>query len=222
MQLTFSPQRAGVPRWSPDGRQIAFYVLGGSAQQQLYLVSASGGDPKPASSHGCGEMSPSWSPDGSEMMYSDFPFFSAQPQKVAVHILHLATGQVETVPGSEGFFAPQWSPDGSHATALALYGQRIMLFDFSTRTWSELTQGWGLVRSSADSRWAYYLNYRDNPAIMRVRISDRHVGQVASLKGICLTGHLAGLEFGLTPQGDPVITHDIGTQEVYSMDWNRP
>ncbi|MGC2612764.1 MAG: winged helix-turn-helix domain-containing protein [Terracidiphilus sp.] len=222
MQLTFPPQRVGVPRWSPDGRQIAFYVLGGSAQQQLYLVSASGGDPKPASSHGGGEMSPSWSPDGSEMMYSDFPFFSAQPQRVAVHILHLATGQVETVPGSEGFFAPQWSPDGSHATALALDGQRIMLFDFSTRTWSQLAQGWGLVRWSADSRWAYYLNYRDNPAVMRVRISDRHVEQVASLKGIRLTGHLAGLEFGLTPQGDPVITHDIGTQEVYSMDWNRP
>jgi len=67
-------------------------------------------------------MRPSWSPDGTELMYSDFPFLSAQPQKVAVHILHLATGQVETVPGSEGLFAPQWSPDGRHATAMALDG----------------------------------------------------------------------------------------------------
>jgi Tol biopolymer transport system component len=163
-----------------------------------------------------------WLTYGTELMYSDFPFFSAHPKKVAVHILHLATGQVETVPGSEGFFAPQWSPDGSHATALALDGQRIMLFDFCTRAWGQLAQGWGLVRWSPDSRWAYYLRYRDNPAVMRVRISDRHVEQVASLKGVRLTGLLAGLEFGLTPQGDPLITRDIGTQEVYSMDWNKP
>jgi Tol biopolymer transport system component len=222
LQLTFPPLRAAVPKWSPDGRQIAFYAIGGVAQQQLYLIAASGGDPKPASLHGGGEMQPSWSPDGTELMYSDFPFFSAQPQKVAVHILHLATGQVETVPGSEGFFAPQWSPDGSHAMAFALDGHRIMLFDFGTRTWSQLAQGWGLVRWSADSHWAYYLRYRDNPAIMRVRIKDRYVEQVASLNGIRLTGMLAGLEFGLTPQGNPVITHDIGTQEIYSLDWNRP
>jgi Tol biopolymer transport system component/DNA-binding winged helix-turn-helix (wHTH) protein len=222
LQLTFPSLRAAVPKWSPDGRQIAFYAIGGVAQQQLYLIAASGGDPQTASPQGGGEMQPSWSPDGTELMYSDFPFFSAQPQKVAVHILHLATGQVETVPGSEGFFAPQWSPDGSHAMAFALDGHRIMLFDFRTRTWSQLAQGWGLVRWSADSHWAYYLRYRDNPAIMRVRISDRYVEQVASLNGIRLTGMLAGLEFGLTPQGNPVITHDIGTQEIYSLDWNRP
>ena len=220
LQLTFPPLRAMVPRWSPDGRQIAFYAIGG-AQQQLYLIAASGGDPKPASPHGGGEMQPSWSPDGTELMYSDFPFFSTQPQKVAIHILHLATGQVETVPGSQGLFAPQWSPDGRYATASAL-DQRIMLFDFATHTWSQLAQGGGLVRWSADSHWAYYLHYGGNPAIMRVRISDRYVEQVASLNGIRLAGMLAGIEFGLTPQGNPVITHDIGTQEVYSMDWNRP
>ena len=96
-----------------------------------------------------------------------------------------------------------------------------MLFDFSTRTWSQLAQGSGLLRWSADSHWAYYLRYGDNPAIMRVRISDRYVEQVASLNRIRLTGMLAGLEFGLTPQGNPVITHDIGIQEVYSLNWNR-
>jgi len=97
-----------------------------------------------------------------------------------------------------------------------------MLFDFATHTWSQLAQGRGLVRWSADSHWAYYLRYGDNPAIMRVRIADRYVEQVASLNGIRLTGILAGIEFGLTPQGNPLITHDIGIQEVYSLNWNRP
>jgi len=204
-----------VPKWSPDGRQIAFNSVGGAAG--LYLIAASGGDPKSASRHGGGELRSSWSPDGAELMYSDIPW--NQPQKVAVHILHLATGKVETVPGSEGFFAPQWSPDGRQATASAL-DQRIMLFDFATHTWSQLAQGWGLVRWSADGHWVYYLRYQDNPAIMRVRISDRYVEQVASLNGIRLTGMFAGLEFGLTPQGNPLITHDIGIQKVYSLNWN--
>jgi len=218
LQLTFPPLRAMVPRWSPDGRQIAFNSVG--VANGLYLIAASGGDPKLASRRRSGELQPSWSPDGAELMCSDVPW--SQPQKVAVHILHLATGQVETVPGSGGLFAPQWSPDGSHATAHALDGQRIMLFDFATHTWSQLAQGAGLVRWSADGHWAYYLRYGDNPAIMRVRISDRYVEQVASLNGIRLSGMLAGLEFGLTPQGNPLITHDIGIQEVYSLNWNRP
>ena len=75
LQLTFPPLRAAVPKWSPDGRQIAFYDVGGAAR--LYLIAASGGEPKPASPHGRGEMRPSWSRDGAELMYSDFPFFSA-------------------------------------------------------------------------------------------------------------------------------------------------
>jgi hypothetical protein len=45
----------------------------------------------------------------------------------------------------------RYSKVGSHATAFALDGQGIMLFDFNTRTWSQLVQGWGLVRWSVDS-----------------------------------------------------------------------
>jgi hypothetical protein len=90
-----------------------------------------------------------------------------------------------------------------------------MLFDFVTHTWSRLTQKSGLLRWSADSHWVYYLRYGDNPAIMRVRISDRYVEQVASLNGIRLTGMLAGLEFGLTPPGNP-----LTLMTLESIDWN--
>jgi hypothetical protein len=48
--------------------------------------------------------------------------------------------------GGRQLFAPQWSPDGEHASALALDGQRIRLFDFKTGLWSDLARGWGLVR----------------------------------------------------------------------------
>ena len=218
-QLSFSPLEAMVPRWSPDKRQIIFHGIGGD-RQRAFLIPAEGGEPRPASVAG-GEMQPSWSPDGAAIMYSDFPFFSDHPERVAVYILHLKTGNIDTLPDSGGLFAPQWSPDGKYATALGLKDQRIMLFDFATKTWSLLTTGWGLVRWSADSRWAYYLRYGPHPAVMRVSVPDRQIEQVASLEGIRLSGRLAGLEFGLTPDGEPIITRAVGTQEIYSMDW-RP
>ena len=218
-QLSFSPLEAMVPRWSPDGRQIIFHAIGGDRQRAV-LIPAEGGEPRPVSVAG-GEMQPTWSPDGAAIMYSDFPFFSDHPEKVAVYILHLKTGSIDTLPDSGGLFAPQWSPDGKYATALSLKGQRIMLFDFATKAWSLLATGWGLVHWSADSRWAYYLRYGPHPAVMRVSVPDRHIEQVASLEGIRLSGRLAGLEFGLTPEGKPIITRAVGTQEIYSMDW-RP
>jgi len=221
LQLTIAPMEVTVPRWSPDGSQIAFYVIGGAKQQRLYLIGADGGTPKAATSLDGGEMSAHWSPDGGSILYSDFPFFSATPGKVAVHRLDLKTQKIETLPGSEGYFAPTWSPDGRYATGMALDGQRIMLFDFKTNAWSELVKGWGLVRWSPDGQYLYYLRYGPESAVMRIQLSNRHVEEVASLKGIRQAGRLAGLEFGLTPDGDPLVLRDVGTQEIYSLDWAR-
>lgn len=218
-QLSFPPLLVSVPQWSPDGQRILFYALGGD-RQRAFLIPAQGGEPQPTSLAG-GEMRPSWSPDGAAILYSDFPFFAEHPEKTAVHMLNLKTGGIDTLPGSDGFFAPRWSPDGKHATALGLKEQKIMLFDFATQTWSSLASGWGLVRWSADSHWVYYLRYGPQPAVMRVHVPDRRIEEVASLQGIRLSGRLAGLEFGLTPQGEPIITRAVGTQEIYSMDW-RP
>jgi Tol biopolymer transport system component/DNA-binding winged helix-turn-helix (wHTH) protein len=221
LQLTVAPMEVTVPRWSPDGSQIAFYVIGGAKQQRLYLIGADGGTPKAATSLDGGEMSAHWSPDGGSILYSDFPFFSATPGKVAVHRLDLKTQKIETLPGSEGYFAPSWSPDGRYATGMALDGQRIMLFDFKTNAWSELVKGWGLVRWSPDGLYLYYLRYGPESAVMRIQLSNRRVEDVASLKGIRQAGRLAGLNFGLTPEGDPLVLRDGGTQEIYSLDWAR-
>jgi hypothetical protein len=104
---------------------------------------------------------------------------------------------------------------------MALDGQRIMLFDFKTNAWSELVKGWGLVRWSPDGLYLYYLRYGPESAVMRIQLSNRHVEEVASLKGIRQAGRLAGLNFGLTPEGEPLVLRDVGTQEIYSLDWAR-
>jgi DNA-binding winged helix-turn-helix (wHTH) protein/Tol biopolymer transport system component len=221
LQLTVTPMIAGVPKWSPDGSKILFYGIGGGKPQRVYIVPANGGAPQPASSGAGAEMQPNWSPDGASLMYSDFPFFSSSSGKVAIHLLNLATQKAEVLPGSLGFFAPSWSPNGRYVAALTSSGQRIMLFDFKTGAWSELAKGSGLLRWSRDSQYLYYLRYGPDSAVMRIRMGDSHVEEVASLKGIRQAGRLAGLDFSVTPDGAPLILRDIGTQEIYSLDWQE-
>ena len=51
LQLTFPPMEAMVPKWSPDGSEIAFYGIGAGERQGLYVIAASGGTAKPVGVH---------------------------------------------------------------------------------------------------------------------------------------------------------------------------
>jgi Tol biopolymer transport system component len=63
------------PRWSPDGRQLAFVSDRGSDGSQVYLVAAPGdtltaaGDPKKLTSLATGASGPIWSPDGASIAF---------------------------------------------------------------------------------------------------------------------------------------------------------
>ena len=97
-----------------------------------------------------------------------------------------------------------------------------MLFDFRSQAWTDLAHGSGLMKWSRDGKYLYYLRYGPESAVMRVRVSDRQEEEVVRLKGIRQAGRLAGLEFGLAPDGAPMVLKDVGTQEIYSLDWYEP
>src|SRR5262249_45235780 len=46
LQLTIPPMQAMLPRWSPDGKQIAFSAASPDGPFKIYLVSADGGSPE--------------------------------------------------------------------------------------------------------------------------------------------------------------------------------
>jgi hypothetical protein len=60
-----------------------------------------------------------------------------------------------------------------------------------------------------------------NPAVFRLRIADHKVEQIASLKNFrrVVWGNLPWL--GLTPTGDPLVMRDIGSLEVYALDFEE-
>ena len=213
LQLTFPPMEVMVPHWAPDGKRIVFYAFGSGHMRRIYIVSADGGTPEPASSEGGSEMSPSWSPDGNALMFSDFPFFGASLEKVAVHILDLQTRRTSTVPGSLGIFSPRWSPDGRYIAASPPGGEGVMIYDFRTQAWEKVADGFGFMNWSHDSHYLYYMHHEPQPAIFRIRLGDRKIEEVASLTEIREGGRLPGLQFALAPDDSPVLLRDMARRK---------
>ncbi|MEW6319543.1 MAG: S9 family peptidase [Acidobacteriota bacterium] len=70
VQLTFGERGESSPRWSPDGRHIAFLARRDSDQHnQIYLLPADGGEARRVTTHPTAPGSLSWSPDGSAIYF---------------------------------------------------------------------------------------------------------------------------------------------------------
>lgn len=73
-------KRDANPRWSPDGSQILF-ESSRSGSTQLWVVDATGGEPKQLTSLSTGASNGIWSPDGSHVAFVStvYPEFSEKP-----------------------------------------------------------------------------------------------------------------------------------------------
>jgi Tol biopolymer transport system component len=217
LQLTFGPDQAIMPRWSPDGKEVIFEAQPNAGNgYRIYEVSNEGGTPRELLASGqSSQLHADWSPDGGKIVFGGG---WDDPQSV-IRILDLTDGQISTVPGSQGYFFPRWSPNGRHIVARAFGPHRLVLFDFQTQLWTELVQGgFGTESWSKDGVYVYDLNVQMN-AVVRIRISDHKSEQVVDLKNFTA----AGVNWlALTPDDSPVLPRETGTQDVYALDWIEP
>jgi dipeptidyl aminopeptidase/acylaminoacyl peptidase len=68
-QLTFSVKSESSPRWSPDGKTLAFLSNRGGDQQQIYLLHMEGGEATPVTKAKASVTALAWSPDGKSIAY---------------------------------------------------------------------------------------------------------------------------------------------------------
>lgn len=218
LQLSFPPVHAMLPRWSPDGEQIAFFDFAPGKPARIYLASVEGSSSQELmTGDGLQAADPSWSPDGTKIVFSGL-YFSA----TAIHVLDLKTHQVSTLPGSDGLYSPRWSPDGRYIVAMPADHLSLVLFDFETQHWVELAKGGvGYPNWSKDGKYVYFLRVPEDPAVLRVRINDRKVEQVLDLKNARMGGYF-GYWLGLAPDDSPLLLRDTGSQEIYALDWEMP
>jgi Tol biopolymer transport system component len=209
------------PGWSADGKQIAFSGSDTEHPSRLYLIPAEGGTPRSFSVAEFGAVRPSWMPDGNSIVFQDT---AGTAPLNAVKIANLKTLQVTTIPDSKDVFAPVCSPDGRYIAGSSVDGQKLMLFDFSTRKWSELVKmNVGFTNWSKDSKYVYFdTGLGETPAVYRVHVADRKVERVADLKGLRRVVFAWIPWSGVTPDGSPLLLRDISTQEVYALDFEAP
>jgi len=129
IRITTSKKNDNQPRWSPDGKKLAFISARGE-RPQLFLISPFGGEAEPLSESKTGVTSFQWSPDGRRIAFvaqRDLTADEERRQKEKddaivvdkdfrlsrVSTIDVATRRaVEVVSGEYQVADPQWSPDG--------------------------------------------------------------------------------------------------------------
>lgn len=66
-QFTRGPKRDTAPRWSPDGRMLAFLSERDGAKRQVFVMPADGGEPRRLTDLAAGCEDLVWSPDGTRI-----------------------------------------------------------------------------------------------------------------------------------------------------------
>jgi Tol biopolymer transport system component len=221
LRLTAPGHHLALPRWSPDGNQIAYMSTNGQAWKIL-LVSAKGGTAQALPVEAEDQVDANWSPDGKQMIFGD----TWQAKKMDISILDLATHQLSTIPGSSGLFGPRWSPDGRYLAALSSDFKNLMLYDFHAQKWvqwlNEPAGAFYFPAWSADSTYLYFEDMANEDSIRRVKIGQNRPESVLLLKGLERFPGAFGPWSGRAPDGSQVFVRDHSTQEVYRLDVKLP
>lgn len=207
-----------LPRWSPDGREVAFMGKRSHHPWRDYILRVSDGVLREASKGNDNQGAPTWSPDGKYLLYGNVGCLGAQT--CAIHRIDLATGNVETIPGSSGLMTARWSPNGKYIAALQPTRHQLMLFDVATQKWRVLATGINGADISwmANSQYVYADVMGANARIVRVDINSGTQKTVLELNQIARfnlkTAH--GSTFCPGPHGTLILPWPSPVTEIYS------
>jgi dipeptidyl aminopeptidase/acylaminoacyl peptidase len=219
-QLTFPPLTAVLPRWSPDGRRIAYMSFSPTQTWESRILAAEDGKPRPVTGKP-GDVDPSWSPEGARLALGR-PGTDHTPAYLI--LVDLQTGNVSAIRGSEGLFSPRWSPDGRSIVALSADFTRLALFEFATGRWRDLIVGGGPFSYPSWTRDSSWIQVESGGSIIRVRASDGRVAPVASLGRVASVVTMGSWGWmGIAPDDSPLMCREMsGPVEVYALDVEWP
>lgn len=107
------------PRWSPDGKRIAFIRYMDKKSQasgELFIMNTNGKELQRLTDNNAREGCMSWSPDGKRIVFQSDRNRRGRPEVHVIDLETLAVTQltgIEEIEGEQGSVVPDWSPDGT-------------------------------------------------------------------------------------------------------------
>ena len=221
-QLTAAGVSVQLPRWSPDGKSIAYMGKLPDRPWRIFVVPVSGGPPREASESDDNQGAPTWSSDGRFLSYGNV--LCLPENDCAIHTIDLASGKTATLPDSQGLSTARWSPDGRHIAALNPVKNELSVFDLDHQKWRKLAEGinGNNVSWSSDSKYVYTKSSMSgNSEILRVAVGGGAAQTVLKLDSFSKGAGQLDNWFSLTPDNAIVLNRWLNTSEIYALNYSE-
>lgn len=207
-----------LPRWSPDGKWIAFMGKRPGDPYRIFVASASGGPLREASRGTDNQGAPTWSPDGRRLIYGRV---RCQEEKTcAIEEIDLRTGEQAMVPGSQGLSTARWSPDGRYIAALRADRFQVFLLNRATGKWRKLADGVnGNDLAWAPDSSALYASKPDGdrPEVSRISLDNDKAEPAVDLTSFSKLAGRIDTWFAVTPHDSILFLHIVNGHEIYAL-----
>jgi Tol biopolymer transport system component len=220
LQLTFPPLQAALPRWSPDGRRIAFSGMAPNEPWLIRVIGAEGGVARSLSRDGNrNESDAAWSADGRRIAVG-YSLLDHRPDRpITIEMVDVDSVARTSVPGSAGLFSPRWSPDGRTLVALTHDSFHLLGLDVGRGTWRELMQSRRWITYPAWSSDGRHLFVSDGRARLRLEVGTGRRELVAPLDDLQQPEAVWGEWVGRGPDDSVLGLRDTSLHEVFALDW---
>jgi len=219
-----SSHAAVLPRWSPDGTQIAYQAAEYGKPWKIFLVSAQGGAPQEFLPQDSSEMDATWSADGTQLAFGRLSNLGAE--NAQLYVVDVKTRKISPIPDSKGLYSPRWSPDGRYLSAVSVEASRkLVLYDFHSQKWSDWfaeNDNFNYGQWSAKGQYFYWDNFGSNPKCRRIKLGEHRAEDLFSLNTLRRHFGLFGSWSGMAPDDSRLFVRDVSTQDIYSLDVDFP
>ena len=133
-RLTSAPGDELYPKFSPDGKWIAF-TGEYDGNPDVYVISAEGGEPKRLTFHPSNDIVLGWTPDGKNILFRSDRFSTSLGRATRLYLVSPQGGTAHPLPVPRGDLT-SFSPDGTKIAYLETSQE--------FRTWKRYRGGWSL------------------------------------------------------------------------------